>query len=54
MPGVPSSKGCEACRKAKKKVILFYTNTFRAPTLSSAVDTKLIFSQCDELHPCSR
>lgn len=20
MPGVPSSKGCEACRKAKKKV----------------------------------
>ena len=48
MPGVPSGKGCEACRKQKKKVS--HSNT------TANQDTSLTqTSQCDQQKPaCSR
>jgi hypothetical protein len=47
MPGVPSSRGCEACRKQKKKV------RSARPTQTGGIS--LNTSKCDQLEPsCSR
>jgi len=46
MPGVPSGRACEGCRKQKKKVGIRYSNVSKH---------KLTLSKCDETRPsCSR
>lgn len=49
MPGVPTYRGCDACQKQKKKVLL----TVAAPALLN--EAKLMLRQCDQASPaCAR
>lgn len=55
MPGVPSFKGCEGCRKQKKKVGTPIPTESRLRTLVCHFELLRQESQCDQIKPaCSR
>ena len=55
MPGVPSSRGCDACRRQKKKVSQSTSITWQPQTPYHPLSQHLLTRKCDESKPtCGR